>query len=95
MLMSDIFLGGKCSSLPEIKRCYLPMVVKSDCPKCGRIAEVDLSDQYLSESQPRTGFICQSNRWDYEDEDEGCGHEWRVHYDVEVILTESRKEEYR
>ena len=32
----------------EVKRFYLPFILTQVCPKCGKVLERDLNDQYLS-----------------------------------------------
>ena len=55
----------------EVKRFYVPAVLRTKCPKCGADHERDFADRYLSYPVANEPF----------DEDlycpeEGCGHEW-------------------
>jgi hypothetical protein len=74
----------------EIKRLYVPGVVLSGtCPKCEKVNNVDLGNQYLSYpkvDEPHDyGFYC-----------EGCGHEWNrkimVTLKVELLPEVSHRE---
>lgn len=65
----------------EMKRCYLPFIVETKCPKCGYGIEVDLSNcNYLSyprwnSDEECINFICDE-----------CYHEWSKNIRLEVKM---------
>ncbi len=66
----------------DVKRLYLPITILADCPKCGREASRDLSEDYLSYpvigQEESIGFDCSS-------EDEECC-EFEVLASLEVSI---------
>ena len=66
----------------DVKRCYLPITIKSICPICATPAEKDLSSDYLSypcvNAPERVGFVC------IDEEGEENGHEWSVNIQIEL-----------
>jgi hypothetical protein len=73
-------ITGKCTSLPEAKRCRLTgLGMRGECPKCGKTTERDFYDNYFSYGCVRDTYLVCS---DYEN----CGHEWSVDLEVEIIL---------
>jgi hypothetical protein len=64
------------------KRFYLPIVLTSVCPKCGRKAERNLEEHYLA--YPETGegeilFCCLNDETD-------CEHEWQEKVKFRIII---------
>jgi hypothetical protein len=75
------------------KRCYLPFVVKSNCPKCGTEATADLESSYLS--YPIVGepeAVCFScHKCETPDEDE----EWEELVVLDVTLAAAHQRSKR
>ena len=65
----------------DIKRCYIPVVVRAVCPQCGATATRDLRTNYLSYPQigapVRVGFTHAVASFEESD------HEWTEH----ILLT--------
>ena len=72
----------------DVKRFYLPYVLKSACPKCGREKFHDFSVHYLSYPTANTPIVdtllCSNYEGDYGDP---CETEWEVKIQLNVSLT--------
>lgn len=71
----------------DIKRLYLPFVVKDKCPKCGKEVSEDLNTNYLSyPSFNKTHYITMAHEeWD-DDGNEVCYEEWEIPVVIDVSL---------
>jgi len=72
---------GTSRGLPEVKRLHLPgIILKSDCPRCGRECSVDLADEYLSYGEAEATFYCGGC------ERAGVESDWTICFQGEVRL---------
>lgn len=65
----------------DVKRCYLPFIVRATCPKCGAEVERDLRKDYVS--FPEIGGTTTIHMVHDADSDDGW-HEWPVDVAVDV-----------
>lgn len=69
----------------DIKRCYLPIVVASECPHCGLMVEKHLESDYLSYPKVNTPFeMPMYHCIEHENRDEE--HEWKVKVVLRVTM---------
>ena len=66
----------------DIRRFRLPVVIKSKCPRCSKIVELDLEDQYLS--YPKVG---RNEEFLYHECDDGEDSEWPVPVRLEITIS--------
>jgi hypothetical protein len=86
-----IVADPKAKGLSLMKRCYLPITIYDNCPKCGKEIAKDLSEDYLS--YPEIGRPLKVGMYHYEEGDAENGskdieHEW----DVKVVLSVTLEE---
>jgi hypothetical protein len=62
----------------DVKRFYLPIVIRDACPACDAAWSSDLSDDYLSHPTTNKPF-------DYRPLCCACGHEWCLN--VKLVIT--------
>lgn len=69
------------------KRFYAPFLVESNCPNCGTICQVDLSDSYLSYpslTEPSCVYFSCSDC--EEKDDDEIEYEWTVQVQLKIEL---------
>lgn len=73
--------SSKCEPLD--KRTYAPYTLKARCPKCTRVVDCNLAEQYLS--YPETDKVHEVNMYCCED-DGGCGSDFKVRVVVRLVV---------
>lgn len=69
----------------DIKRCYLPIVVTTECPHCGMTVVKHLKSDYLSYPKVNTPFDMHMYHCiEHDDRDEE--HEWTVRVILRVTM---------
>lgn len=69
----------------EVKRCYLPFMLKTQCPNCGAAIEHDISEHYLTRPLLNQPFDCDLHH-ECSDDGEYVDHEWSVCLSLNVAL---------
>ncbi len=65
----------------DVKRCYMPIVIKAPCPKCGTVVTRDLSSHYESYpvfNEDTTLSMYHDGDEDGEDPSKYCNTSWKI-----------------
>lgn len=71
----------------DIKRCYLPIVITTECPQCGLMVSKHLESDYLSFPKVNTPFdMPMYHRIEHDEGMRDEEHEWKVKVILRVTM---------